>query len=348
MIKQTFKNWQSSLALIVIAIVFSLGASVSAFAQNSAKSPVLKDKLISVLQKKALTDAQIIEVIQSNGVNFELTGEVESELRKAGASEAVVKAIRESSRIDKKDEDSRQALTAGDTAQPSQVDILFKQGVDYYNAGDDKKAIKTWEQAAKIDPARQKTFFNLGASYYNTKQYSKSIAAFQEALRLKPDDSQTKQSLSMAEAAEKERKEKRRAMWSGVLGAISEAVKDDDNKSQNTQTQSGGGGNTAPANLGGTKVQGNYTFSNGYNVFRRFVFSSDGTFKRGGAASGTTTNGTTYVGASTDTGKYSINGGTLTLYTDDGKTETHTIDIRGEGLSPLYLVIDGQTFTNRD
>ena len=64
-------------------------------ANPSEKLYVTKDKLIKVLQTKALTSSQIIEVISSNGVGFVLNAEVESELRNAGAEDDLIESVRD-------------------------------------------------------------------------------------------------------------------------------------------------------------------------------------------------------------------------------------------------------------
>lgn len=239
-----------------------------------------------------------------------------------------------------------QSSATPDNGQTAQAETFFNQGVEYANAGDYKKAIKAWEQTAKLAPTSPTVFFNLGTAYYNTKQYSKAIASFQEALRLKPDDSQAKENLAAAEAAEKEKKEKRRALWSGIVGAVTEAVsavsKDDENKSQSSQTQSGGATNEA----GSGQLSGRY--SNSDQGIRSFTFSTDGTFQRGGASSGSVRGGT-YVSGSSNSGTYSLNGNVLNLKYEDGRAEQLKIQIiTGESGNPYRVIIDGVGYTKVD
>ena len=97
----------------------------------------------------------------------------------------------------------------------------------------------------------------------------------------------------------------------------------------------------------GTRLKGNYTYTDGYRVFKRFVFDSDGTFARGAAATATTGHGRDNVGVAEDTGTYIISNGTLTLQKNDGTTEEHRLGTITE-LSPMFISIDGERYTRRD
>ena len=77
---------------ICAAITIIIGATFSVSAQQD--KPILKDRLVKVLQDKSLSNEQITSIIKKNGVDFQLTGAVETELRKAGADNTVIEAAR--------------------------------------------------------------------------------------------------------------------------------------------------------------------------------------------------------------------------------------------------------------
>ena len=83
--KQTSK-W----ILPVIAITLLCSA---AFGQYKG-APVKKEKLVNVLKSRQLQTREIVAVIKSNGVDFEISGPVESELVVAGARPEVIAAAR--------------------------------------------------------------------------------------------------------------------------------------------------------------------------------------------------------------------------------------------------------------
>ena len=76
-----------------IACLLVLLASGSLFAQYKG-SPVKKEKLVNVLRSKQLQTREIVNVIKSNGVDFEVTAAVEKELVTAGARPEVIAAAR--------------------------------------------------------------------------------------------------------------------------------------------------------------------------------------------------------------------------------------------------------------
>jgi hypothetical protein len=75
------------------AIVLALFCCGSVLAQYKG-SPVKKEKLVSVLHSKQLQTREIVTVIKSNGVDFQVTPDVEDELVGAGARPEVIAAAR--------------------------------------------------------------------------------------------------------------------------------------------------------------------------------------------------------------------------------------------------------------
>lgn len=72
---------------------------------------VKKEKLISVLRSKQLQTREIVDIIKSNGVDFQLTPTVETELVSAGARPEVIEAVRGNYRLAA--EVSKPATTTG-------------------------------------------------------------------------------------------------------------------------------------------------------------------------------------------------------------------------------------------
>jgi hypothetical protein len=61
---------------------------------SAAKPPIAKTGLVKALEINGLSTAELIEQIELRGVNFELTPEIERELRQAGAQDALIAAVR--------------------------------------------------------------------------------------------------------------------------------------------------------------------------------------------------------------------------------------------------------------
>lgn len=78
-------------ASAVCLLVLIAGGSLMAQYKGS---PVKKDKLINVLRSKQLQTREIVGVIKSNGVDFEVTSAIEQELVGAGARPEVVEAAK--------------------------------------------------------------------------------------------------------------------------------------------------------------------------------------------------------------------------------------------------------------
>lgn len=84
-------------AKTITALVIFFVMTFVILAQQS-ESPVQKDRLMKVLQYTNIEKDLIVSTIQKNGVDFELTKADEAELRKLGADNNIIKAIRENYR----------------------------------------------------------------------------------------------------------------------------------------------------------------------------------------------------------------------------------------------------------
>lgn len=246
----------------------------------------------------------------------------------------------------------------------SQAEDLFNQGVDYYSAKDYKKAIKLWEQAAKSKPDEIDIFYGLGLAYFNTHQYTKSVAAFQRVIEIDPNYRSAQKNLATAESAKKAEKEKQKATWAGVLNAVSEATKSDD-ESENGQTRNGVSNKAAaeaiaaseipnPAGgfAAGHRLDGRYKLRDTYQFT---TFYADGTVETSAAAAGDFRGGDYSTGGGTGKGTYTLSGNTLTINFDDGSSKTYKIEIWRISEAPDYrevrptvIKLNGVFFDNVD
>lgn len=64
-------------------------------------NPVKKDKLLAVLKNKSMTNGAILDVVEKNGVDFQTNSAVEKELSVAGASPALITAVKNAYRSDR-------------------------------------------------------------------------------------------------------------------------------------------------------------------------------------------------------------------------------------------------------
>lgn len=86
----SFRN--SKLNLIIFGLLAAFIIVPNAFGQNN--KPIVKDGLIAALRSKQFNNQQIIERINTRGVDFQLTPAIESELIAAGARAALIEAVR--------------------------------------------------------------------------------------------------------------------------------------------------------------------------------------------------------------------------------------------------------------
>ncbi|MFN6963003.1 MAG: tetratricopeptide repeat protein [Pyrinomonadaceae bacterium] len=111
---------------ILFAATLVLAAAWTTPAQYKG-NPVKKDKLVSVLRSKQLQTREIVTVIKTNGVDFEVTPLVEAELTGAGARPEVIAAARANYRAPARPAGNNTAGSGGNskfTGQPLSRDAI--------------------------------------------------------------------------------------------------------------------------------------------------------------------------------------------------------------------------------
>lgn len=97
-------------------VLLGLLCGISLSAQNS--KPISLKGLVDALNTHGLTTDELVQIVKSRGVSFELTAEAESQLKSAGADANLLDAVRENYRGAPASEKARSSASPGDTSQP--------------------------------------------------------------------------------------------------------------------------------------------------------------------------------------------------------------------------------------
>lgn len=81
-------------AIVAVAASILFAMISVGVARGQAKQPYDRDKLLRVVQLNALPTSEVVQAIQQRGVDFQMSSEVESQFRGAGARPEVIAAIR--------------------------------------------------------------------------------------------------------------------------------------------------------------------------------------------------------------------------------------------------------------
>lgn len=151
------------------ACVLILIAAGNLFAQYKG-APVKKNRLIQALRSRQLQTRDIVTIIKSNGVDFELTPAVKKSLIDAGARPEVIQAVSNNSRLS----DNNETIVKGSknntnrrkkTASTNYDDLLDQAIYSYKNQKNPKAAVRILENAVKIDPSNPAAYQTLGFIY---------------------------------------------------------------------------------------------------------------------------------------------------------------------------------------
>jgi hypothetical protein len=96
MTTQSKKLTRFSTGRVIVVLVASILLAMVAVgvAEMQAKQPYDRDKLLRVVQLNALPTTEVVQAIQQRGVDFQMTSDIESQFRGAGARPEVIDAMR--------------------------------------------------------------------------------------------------------------------------------------------------------------------------------------------------------------------------------------------------------------
>ena len=184
-------------------------------AQTETVKPLNKTDVLGFLSdmassktSKGRRDAAsfLIQHVQREKVDFELTNEDETDLQKAGRE-----AISEDAELSGFIPTLIEAIRKNYRPDTNAALIAHNEGINYYRsgddkkaAGDDKKAADDYKKAAEAYKRalqhykRDETYYHLGqVLHYGLQQYKEAEEAFNNAILLKPDYVEARYSLAL-------------------------------------------------------------------------------------------------------------------------------------------------------
>ena len=159
---------------------------------NNSGGVLTKDGLLKTLRAKNVSNGVLLDRIEKNGVSFETTSSVERELSSAGASPAIITAVKNAYRGGNRASVDDDDLSSGS----SRYENLIEQAIETYNrdvssslpanSAGRLQAIKTLTQAAQMQPNNPIAFQQIGfmVLYGTLNGFSLSETSFRKALDL--------------------------------------------------------------------------------------------------------------------------------------------------------------------
>ena len=182
----TIKARRNFFVIAAICLLF-LATSDCLLAQHKG-APVKRDRLIRALRSKQLQTRDIVAVINSNGVDFELTAEVKKALVGAGARPEVIKAVSDNQRVAEKNSvvaktENKNVKRAAKTAPPDYDDLIERAIYSYKEQKNPNAAVKFLQTAARLKPKGAEAQQMLGFVYlYGLNDFAKAETAMRESV----------------------------------------------------------------------------------------------------------------------------------------------------------------------
>lgn len=148
-------------------------------------APVKKGRLVQAVRSKQLQTGDIVTIINTNGVDFQLTPEIKKTLIAAGARPEVIKAVSNNPRLPSKTDNitvkiGKNNITRRNKPVPPSYDDLLGQALySYKERRNPQGAVRILENAAKVNPKNPAAYQMLGFVYLyglnNLTQAEKSM-----------------------------------------------------------------------------------------------------------------------------------------------------------------------------
>ena len=171
-----------------VVVVLALSAVAFARARQTQQPPLTRDNLVTLLQTRALTNDELVQIIRRRGVDFTLTEENETALTRAGASMDLLYVISQNYRArGAAGGDVLSRPSSGPVRQPGSAADYFTLGQQHLNANRLQEALEAFQQVIRLAPDSPAGHLGAGLAYGRMGQNDEAVAAFQRALQLKPD-----------------------------------------------------------------------------------------------------------------------------------------------------------------
>ena len=182
----------SAAACFLILAAASAGNDL--FAQYKG-SPVKKDRLVKALRSRQLQTRDIVTIINSNGVDFQLTPAIKKSLIAAGARPEVLKAVANNPRVQPTSSvaaktgprnitrKSKPPAAATTAAAPSYEELLDQAIYSYKEQKNPKGAVRLLESAIKAMPENPAAHQMLGFIYlYGLSDFAQAEKSMRESV----------------------------------------------------------------------------------------------------------------------------------------------------------------------
>ncbi len=181
----------SKCLFIVLIASFSIGSLKGQTPQptQTQKKPLTLTNILVALGSQKILDMEeknriLIEAVIDRGITFTVTPEIEDELKRAGASEALINAIKIKA----------QASSSSNQNQPNNpqptIDYTAyeKRADSYVQKGKYELAIPLYDQAIAINPKVSSLYVKRGFAFFNTQDPDLALLDYNKAIELNPKD----------------------------------------------------------------------------------------------------------------------------------------------------------------
>jgi tetratricopeptide (TPR) repeat protein len=174
--------------ILLVFVVFSIN--------SPAQTPQLSlvDIFTALRSTKATLPEKnniLSEGVKQRGITFSLSLVLEKELRKAGANDNLIIAIREKNPVVKPPVKQPVKPTPKPTATPRPKDFAYFQNRanSSFVLGEYDSAIKNYTEAIKLKDDEPNPYFSRGLALYKQKQYTRAIIDFDKFIEITPTES---------------------------------------------------------------------------------------------------------------------------------------------------------------
>ncbi len=143
------------------------------------EAPLSQDQALAMLQA-GVPSQKIESIARKDGVDFKVTPDLERDLRKAGASEALIQLL-------KKLGNAPAAAKPTTPEDSGGISALLHTAQDALTKRDYAEAVKALKAVVAQQPSIPEAWFNLGYSYTALREPDEAVNAYRKTLELAPD-----------------------------------------------------------------------------------------------------------------------------------------------------------------
>ncbi len=179
---------------LLVALLAHAGVRAVAATPGAHHAPLSKEQVLGLVEG-GVANQRVVGLVRSRKIDFNPTAQYLGKLRSAGASQAVIEAVRQAAPLKTAKTLSERHVSV---TEARLSEAQNNQGIKDLEKGDRSHAIAEFQEALRDNPENAQAHNNLGLAFAGIRELNAAINEYYAALRLDPGYTEARYNLAIA------------------------------------------------------------------------------------------------------------------------------------------------------